>query len=215
MPWSADSFAKHNRGLSPSVAKKAAKVASAILRRTGDEGLAIATSNKLIARKTGGLVPWYLGDGGLVRPAEWDQPSIWDQTKPAGLLKSTIPGRTDHIAVSPEADSYVIPADVVSGVGEGNTEAGGKILEDALKQFDEWDPGEPVPSIGLLGRRASGGRARVPILAAGGEFVVSPRRVLAIGGGDATRGHRELDRLVKSLRAKTIKTMSKLPGPVT
>lgn len=46
MPWDAKSFkSKHNRKLGKPAAKKAAKIANAILKRTGDEGLAIATAN--------------------------------------------------------------------------------------------------------------------------------------------------------------------------
>lgn len=46
MPWTGASFrSKHNKKLGKPVAKKAAKMANAILQRTGDEGLAIATAN--------------------------------------------------------------------------------------------------------------------------------------------------------------------------
>lgn len=46
MPWDADSFKKHNHGLTYKEAGKAAKQANAILEKTGDEGLAIATANR-------------------------------------------------------------------------------------------------------------------------------------------------------------------------
>ena len=46
MPWDAKSFrSKHNKKLLPAAAGKAAGIANAVLRRTGDEGLAIATAN--------------------------------------------------------------------------------------------------------------------------------------------------------------------------
>lgn len=46
MPWSGSSFKSgHNKSLSGKQASKAARVANAILKRTGDEGLAIATAN--------------------------------------------------------------------------------------------------------------------------------------------------------------------------
>lgn len=46
MPWTADSFKKkHNKKLSPSKAKKAASIANAILKKTGDEGKAIRIAN--------------------------------------------------------------------------------------------------------------------------------------------------------------------------
>lgn len=49
MPWTGKSFAgRHNKKLtkSPAKATKAAKQANAILKKTGDEGLAIAVANK-------------------------------------------------------------------------------------------------------------------------------------------------------------------------
>lgn len=47
MPWTAKSFARrHNHGLSPKQAGKAAKQASAMVKAGVDEGIAIATANK-------------------------------------------------------------------------------------------------------------------------------------------------------------------------
>jgi hypothetical protein len=62
--------------------------------------------------------------------------------------------------------------------------------------------------------KANGGESEsVPIVAAGGEYVVSPEQVRMVGEGDLELGHRVLDEFVKSYRKKTIKTLQKLPGP--
>lgn len=56
MPWTPKSFAsKHNKTLSGAGAAKAASMANAILKRSGDDGLAIATANKKVGqmRKAG------------------------------------------------------------------------------------------------------------------------------------------------------------------
>lgn len=46
MPWTGASFRKkHNQRLSPVQARKAAKIANAILAKTGDEALAVRTAN--------------------------------------------------------------------------------------------------------------------------------------------------------------------------
>jgi hypothetical protein len=45
MPWTGKSFAKHNKGLGKSGALKAASVANAVLRDSGDEGKAIRIAN--------------------------------------------------------------------------------------------------------------------------------------------------------------------------
>lgn len=62
---------------------------------------------------------------------------------------------------------------------------------------------------------AEGGPAEehVPIVAAGGELVVSPEVVARLGGGDPKKGHIVLDRMVKHLRKQIIDQMKSLPGP--
>ena len=62
--------------------------------------------------------------------------------------------------------------------------------------------------------RATGGKTDgVPIVAAGGEYVIPPEDVVHIGGGDLDHGHKILDAFVKKMRQKTIKTLQGLPGP--
>jgi hypothetical protein len=62
--------------------------------------------------------------------------------------------------------------------------------------------------------RAAGGKTDgVPIVAAGGEYVIPPEDVVHIGGGDLDHGHKVLDAFVKKMRQKTIKTLQGLPGP--
>lgn len=51
MPWKGKTFKKHNAKLSGSQATHAARIANAVLKNTGDEGLAIATANKIMGRK--------------------------------------------------------------------------------------------------------------------------------------------------------------------
>jgi uncharacterized protein YdaT len=52
MPWDEKSFkTKHNKSLTPKKAGKAAKIANAILKKTGDEGKAIAIANAKVKKK--------------------------------------------------------------------------------------------------------------------------------------------------------------------
>jgi hypothetical protein len=68
--------------------------------------------------------------------------------------------------------------------------------------------------IGNLFKKADGGATSgVPIVAAGGEYVIPPEDVVRIGGGDLDYGHKVLDSFVKKMRQKTIKTLQGLPGP--
>lgn len=118
-----------------------------------------------------------------------------------GAIKAPVAGRTDHLPVHVPSGSYVVPADIVSAIGEGNTEHGFDILDYMMKSRAEGGPaqepqGEPVA-----------------VVVAGGEYVIPPQGVAAFGGGDMDAGHKALDDWVKSERAATIKTLKSLPGP--
>lgn len=72
------------------------------------------------------------------------------------------------------------------------------------------DSSQSVP----LGGFARGGSTdAVPIVAAGGEYVIPPEDVMHLGGGNLDHGHKILDAFVKKMREKTIKTLQGLPGP--
>lgn len=124
-----------------------------------------------------------------------------------GPIRSHVAGRTDHVPMDVPAESFVIPADVVSGVGEGNTENGFRIFGKLL--------GLPDSAVPASLQRAKGGKvgSPVPIMAAGGEIVVPPDVVAKVGGGDTKRGHQILDHMVRALRKEHIKTLKSLPGP--
>ena len=66
----------------------------------------------------------------------------------------------------------------------------------------------------MFGRQVLRGGDPQEIVAAGGEYVISPESVaLKAGDGDLERGHSVLDDFVKKYRALTIKTLKELPGP--
>lgn len=136
-----------------------------------------------------------------------------------GPIHSPVAGRTDHLPMHVPSGSYVIPADIVSGMGEGNTIAGFKHMRrmfggtpyggGSIPYGGSAGPyGEPLPG------KANGGQVdSVPIVAAGGEYVLSPDQVQQAGAGDLEAGHRALDDFVKQMRAQTVKTLANLPGP--
>lgn len=115
-----------------------------------------------------------------------------------GPIHNSGPGRTDTVPLDVPGESFVIPADVVSALGQGNTANGQQVLS---KMF-------PSPTA----KRATGGA--VPIVAAGGEYVVGPEHVARVGGGDVKKGHEALRDFVHHVRKKNIKTLRKLRGPV-
>lgn len=68
MPWDAKSFSsKHNHSFKGAAASKAASIASAVLKKSGDEGMAIAVANKKVnmMRKRGKISPKAATKSGL------------------------------------------------------------------------------------------------------------------------------------------------------
>ena len=132
-----------------------------------------------------------------------------------GPIVSDVPGRTDDHPMDVAAGSYVLPADHVSSLGEGNTLAGmsylKKIGPHGIKKLIEK---EGIKSHNTKARKRGGSVGHpIPIAAAGGEHVMSPKDVAVIGDGDMDKGHAMLDSWVVKNRKKHIKTLSKLPGP--
>lgn len=171
----------------------------------------------------------------FVRGAARELASDSDHT--GGLVNSAGPGRTDIHNVDVPAGSYVLPADIISGVGEGNTMAGANVISKMLNtgpygikqpsfRGGKGPPSAPAPfndmshAVGFQPPRmtgfAAGGASNemIPIVIAGGEYVVPPELVKMLGGGDIKRGHDILDQFVLHIRKKTVKTLKKLPGPV-
>lgn len=154
-----------------------------------------------------------------------------------GAIRSSVAGRTDHLPIHVPSGAYVIPADIISGMGEGNTDAGFKVAKNIFS-VPLYGSSAKAPAYGAaptpygenpataydqkltapydmdMPAKAAGGEAdAAPIVAAGGEYVIHPDDVRRIGGGDLDAGHRELDRFVKMYRKHLIDTLKKLPGP--
>ena len=142
-----------------------------------------------------------------------------------GPIHSPVAGRTDHLPMHVPSGSYVIPADIISAMGEGNTMAGFRVATTIFTKLPEMQgqPGLGIPSaegmpgksseLGIPEKASGGSTGAVPIIAAGGEFVISPADIEKLGDGDLDHGHEILDHFVKQMRAKTIQTLRKLPGP--
>ena len=137
----------------------------------------------------------------------------------SGPIHSPVAGRTDHLPMHVHSGSYVIPADIISAMGEGNTMAGFKHMKMMFKGMPYGGSSKPYGySSGPYGQtigKASGGDVNdaVPIVAAGGEYVLSPDDVRKAGDGDLEMGHRVLDSFVRKMREQTVKTLKNLPGP--
>lgn len=118
-----------------------------------------------------------------------------------GLVGGHDGGRADTVMCSVPKGSYIIPADVVSGMGQGNTTRG-------AKAFDGVFGTAAHVANGMLQKMPM-----VPVKLSSGEYSVDPIAVSKEGGGNLSRGHDTLDQLVTKLRARHLKETKALPGP--
>lgn len=192
----------------------------------------------------GDYAPMNHAAGGTVAPkyaeggqAPWYTRQAASRMGKSGLLRGATPGRTDNKNIGVGSGSYIVPADIVSGMGQGNTQAGASVLSTMFKAGPMGIPkvggrsggasrirAGKVPKGGKISPFAEGGdvemgvpegpQEEVPIVAASGEFVLSPEEVTAFGGGDMKAGHSALDAFVKYARQQIIKEMKNLKGPV-
>lgn len=169
-------------------------------------------------------------DGGAGISASQGMPS-WTRTEAAGIdhgasgfLHGSTGGRTDAINTQAPGGSYVIPADVVSGLGEGNSLAGARFMQDAISTGPWGTPlghiNSSAPHVNHMAMHSAakgGGLAgpkQMPVMLSHGEYVIPPEIVDRIGSGDRKRGIKVLDHFVEDSRAKLIKKLKSLPGPV-
>lgn len=167
--------------------------------------------------------------GGALAPPFYERAEA-KNLEHAGMIHSPVAGRTDRIPMGVKSGAYVIPSDIVSSLGQGNSLAGSNALNRLFKTGPYGAGSSPIPHsaapkmlpIKQPKMFALGGvpaaddpstQQPVDIVAAGGEFVVDPQTITSIGGGDLSKGHDILDAFVKHVRGKTIKTLRKLPPP--
>ena len=137
----------------------------------------------------------------------------------SGMVNSAVAGRTDKLPMGIKSGGYVVPADIISAVGQGNSAAGANGFNKLLGMGPYGTPGSKPPkssSPKMKGFADGGdveGEDTVPVIVAGGEFVIPAEKIVEIGGGDLDHGHAILDKMVLDIRKKNIKTLKNLPGP--
>lgn len=150
----------------------------------------------------------------------------------SGPVRSSVPGRTDRHNMQVQVGSYVIPADVVSGLGQGNTEAGHAQLSSFFpKPMHGHGSGHKPHGVHMphvkLPHHAEGGPTPMAapddpdqsedpeltdVVVAGGEHILTPDQIKG-AFGDLDYGHKVLKNWVLHERGKINKEQAKLPGP--
>ena len=114
-----------------------------------------------------------------------------------GPLMGATGGRADKLPLTVPDHSHVIPADVVSALGQGNTTRGMHVL---AKMFPP-DKGEAIT------------KRSTKIMASDGEFIVTPSNVLKRGKGNMEDGHTMLDHFIVHVRQLNIHHLKNIPAP--
>jgi hypothetical protein len=126
-----------------------------------------------------------------------------------GLFDSNGAGRTDILNRRVEPGSYVVPADVVSALGDGNTLSGARVLDNMMGTQEE--PQEQFMDVPQPNYTMKKGGS-VPVVTAGGEYLIKRGSIIR-KFGDLKHGHNILDAMVKQVRAQNVKKLRSLPGP--
>lgn len=171
------------------------------------------------------------GDDGAVAG-----PVIPDEAMHSGLIGGVGGGRTDRTPLSVPSGAHVVPADAVSGLGQGASHNGAALWAAAIRggpwgvpvpatHGGHGPPSAPHAAAQQTQTMAEGGEARTSILAASGEVVVAPEDVEAIGerairDGRAKRGesaadvgHRLIDEAIDRVRKFNISWLRAAPPP--
>jgi hypothetical protein len=153
---------------------------------------------------------------------------LWDRVNGGGPGAGLFSGnRSSGVSPAPAAGTAAAPegtkpnwlnrnAGLVGAIGGtllGLGPIAGATVGNIFKKDDQGQSKFNNFTSNLLGKADGGATDGVPIVAAGGEYVIPPEDVVHIGGGDLDHGHKVLDAFVKKMRQKTIKTLQSLPGP--
>lgn len=163
----------------------------------------------------------FAAGGGISLPTSGHTPTF------KGPIISAVPGRTDNHLTHVPSGSFVIPADIVSAHGEGNTLAGMHTLQKLFKMGSHAGNPSAIPGSDSSIRKLSQGGSPsdkhvgkpVKVKLAGGEIVVPPENVHETMSRvtkkklSLSQAHAALDKWVINERKKLRKTLAGLPGP--
>jgi hypothetical protein len=169
----------------------------------------------------GGQPPWFI---------RAEARNAASQAAHTGPIMSAVPGRTDRHNMTVPAGSYVMPAHSVSHLGQSNTMAGMAMLDGMFKgpygvsgkvsvAHAPKPATMPKVSFGKLPKISDEGGSRgesvgtpVPVVTAGGEYVIPPEAIIR-RYGSLSVGHKILDAWNNNIQKEHAKTIKNLPPP--
>jgi hypothetical protein len=164
----------------------------------------------------GGMNAGYTGLGDMINGGgmggSYAHPNVGGGVAPAPIISVPQAG-TAAPAATPNTGSWMSRHPGLVGAGLGMAFGVGPFVGAAAGNLFKKDDQGNSKITNIFGKADGGAASGVPIVAAGGEYVIPPEDVVHIGGGDLDHGHKVLDAFVKKMRQKTIKTLQNLPGP--
>ena len=144
-----------------------------------------------------------------------------------GLVHGSGNGRSDSISTRVPKGSYVVPADIVSGIGHGDTIAGARALEHSFPEEEGrlhtrahvrgFSPLMQSPfkrAFSAKSQLADGGVPEMSdVLLSAGEFLIGPKALLK-KYGSLKHAHDVMDAYIVHRRKKLIKETKALKPPV-
>ena len=107
------------------------------MERTGHpraQAVAAALRAAREPRATGGQITGFPSAPGPAIPEPPQPHDKISQKVHVGPIHSPVAGRTDHLPMHVPSGAYVIPADIIGAMGEGNTMAGFKVAKSMFSQ---------------------------------------------------------------------------------
>lgn len=148
------------------------------------------------------------GKGEYISIKEDEEPVYGALPLRKGLLIDGVGGGQDDLMHTdiPET-SFIVPADVLSMIGDGSSDAGAESLkseiDDAMANMDHRHVAHVMEE--------STKNKIVPVALSRGEAPVSPSSVAFLGGGDVGKGTRMLQNLIINIRKHKTGSGTKLP----
>lgn len=113
------------------------------------------------------------------------------------LVKGKGKGQDDFIKTSVPEGSYIIDASTTSMLGDGSSEAGGKVLKDFELSVKKKIPKNAMRSVEKLIKRQSN---QAPVWLSNDEYKFDPLTVAVLGRGSNEKGSNILRSMVKNIR---------------
>ena len=195
-------------------------------------------STVTIGQASGGAVQHRLGGGMLgmgMSEAEpwWTRSEARSADTPmSGYLHGATAGRADALKGTALSDSYILPAEEIAGLGEGNSLMGARVIQSMLNSGPHGIPqqrqhagrGPPHPPSGREpaefqakggGVQHHEGQPTTKVALSHGEYSMSPEEVMRFTGRkDRASATRVMDLFTMELRKRHIKDLSGLKPPV-